>query len=468
MNYSKIDNITKNAGTLSFWRKTAFGVGGTANNLMQNSINNMASQVFNIFLGVNPALVSLGIFAARLWDAFTDPAMGGISDNTRSRFGRRRPYIFIGGILSALTYVLLWRVPGGWDETGYFLWFMIGSILFYTCYTIFSVPFSALSYELSPDYNERTRVMAFTAFFAALAGISIQWTFRLTQMDCFENTLDGMQTISLFFAGIMIFATAIPALTSKERFVRNQRKERIPLISSLLTTLKNRVFLLLIGAVICACLGLFMIGQLGIYINLYYVFPDNAKAAATYMGLGGMIYHLSGGITAAPIISWISSKIGKKKTLIGGLILAMAGSALKYVMYVPEYPWLQFVAAIMMSPGLSCLWILTPSMVADICDEDELHTGVRREGMYSAMYSNVMKIGVSVGLLFVGVILNASGFDAKLGAAQSPEAIQSMRICFSAIPVAGLLLAILFVSRYPISSERAAETRRKLEARRAV
>ncbi|MFA5689849.1 MAG: MFS transporter [Kiritimatiellales bacterium] len=455
------------AGILSFWQKTAFGVGSTADNLMQNSVNTMANQVFNIFLGVNPALVSLGIFSARLWDAFTDPVMGGISDNTRSRFGRRRPYMLIGGVLAAFMYVLLWRVPsGGWSEIGYFLWFLIGSITFYTFYTIFSVPFNALGYELSTDYNERTRIMAFRAFFSALAGFSIQWIFRLTQMDCFENTLDGMRTVSLFIAGIMIVASIIPAVCSKERFAKTQAKECIPLFASLLVTLKNRTFVLLICAVICACLGLFMIGQLGIYINIYYVFGGDAKAASTYLAFGGMIYHLCGGITAAPVISWISSKIGKKKTLIGGLTLAAAGSMLKYVTYVPEYPCLQFIVSVMMSPGLSCLWVLAPSMVADICDEDELHTGVRREGMYSAMYSNVMKIGVSVGLLFIGVILNASGFDAKLGAAQSPAAIQAMRICFTVIPVVGLLLAILFVSRYPISAECADETRRKLEARR--
>lgn len=460
-------NVTQNRNALSFWKKLAFGIGGTGDNLMQNGINNMASQVFNIFLGVNPALISFAIFAARLWDAFTDPTMGSISDNTRGRLGRRRPYIFAGGIFAALTFILLWRVPMGWSPTAYFLWFLFGSILFYTFYTIFSVPYNALSYELSPCYHERTRIMAFKCFFGAVAGISIQWMFRLTQMECFKNTLDGMKTVSIGAAVIILCTSIVPALFLKERFAHSAQ-EKIKLLDSLKVTLKNRTFTLLIASLILICLGLFMVGQLGVYINIFYVYGGDKKAAATLLGFGGTFYQLVGGIIAAPIISWISSHTGKKATLIGGLILAMIGTGATFFTYNPHWPYLQLLSLMVMSPGLSCLWILTPSMVADICDEDELKTGIRREGMYGAVYSNVMKIGVSVGLLFVGVILNASGFDAALGAAQPEHALLIMRICFAAIPVSGLLLGLLCISRYPITAARAAETRAALEARHAA
>lgn len=459
----------KNSGKkdlLSYWQKTAFGVGGTADNLMQNSVNNMANQVFNIFLGINPVLVSIGIFAARIWDAFTDPTMGSISDNSRGRFGRRRPYILIGGILAALTFILLWRVPEHWSEPGLFLWFLFGSLLFYTFYTVFSVPYNALSYELSPNYNERTRIMAFRVFFAGVAGIFIQWIFRLTQMDCFENTLDGMRTVSLGVAAIIAVTAVIPAICSKERLAHTvSDQKKVPLLDSLKVTLKNRTFTMLITAVILICLGLFMVGQLGIYINIYYVYGGDEKAAATILGFAGTLYHLTGGITASPIISAISSRFGKKKTLIGGLVLALIGTAGKFWTYNPEMPYLQLVSLALMSPGLCCLWMLTPSMVADICDEDELDTGIRREGMYGAVYTNVMKIGVSVGLLFVGVVLAASGFDASLGVAQPEHTLLVMRICFAAIPSAGLLLGLFCVTRYPITAQRAAAVREQLDAR---
>lgn len=390
--------------------------------------------------------------------------MGSISDNTRTRFGRRRPYILAGGVLATFMFIGLWWVPESMPEIGIFLWLLIGSLVFYTFYTIFSVPYNALSYELSPNYNERTRIMAFKCFFGAIAGMSIQWMFRLTQMDCFENTLDGMRTVSIGAAAIILCTSIVPALFLKERFAHSAQA-KVKLLDSLKVTLKNRTFTLLITAVILICLGLFMVSQLGLYINIFYVFKGDQKAAATMMGLSGMLYHLVGGIAAAPIISWVSGRVGKKKTLFGGLILAAIGTGTTFITYNPHWPYLQFLNLVAMSPGLSCLWILTPSMVADICDEDELKTGMRREGMYGAVYSNVMKFGVSVGLLFVGVILNVSGFDASLGAAQPEYALLIMRICFAAIPVAGLLLGLLCISRYPITAAQAAATRAALESR---
>lgn len=460
------DKGSKSKNTLSFWRKTAFGVGGAAENLMQNGINNMANQVFNIFLGVNPMLISIAIFAARLWDAFTDPTMGSISDNTRGRFGRRRPYMLVGGILATIMFVLLWRVPPEWSEKGHFLWFLFGSILFYTFYTVFSVPCQALIYELSPDSNERTRIVAFRTVFAACSGIAIQWMFRLTQMDCFENTLDGMRVVSLGAAVIILIGTVVPALTAKERLAGVvSHQDKVSLWSSLKVTLRNRNFMKLVISVICVSLGLFMVGQLGLYVNIYYVFGGEEKAASTMLGFAGMIYHLVGGILAAPIISIVSARIGKKKTMMGGLTLALIGTLTKFVTYSPQWPWMQVVSLVLMSPGLSCLWVLTPSVVADICDEDEFNTGVRREGMYSAVYTNMMKIGVSIGLLFVGFILNASGFDAALGADQTEGSLMFMRVCFTAIPSVGLILGMSIISRIPMSAKRADEVRAELDAR---
>jgi GPH family glycoside/pentoside/hexuronide:cation symporter len=221
----------------------------------------------------------------------------------------------------------------------------------------------------------------------------------------------------------------------------------------------------LVVSVICVSLGLFMVNQLGLYVNVYYVFGGEEKAASTMLGFVGMIYHLAGGILAAPIISIVSARIGKKKTMLGGLTLALIGTLTKFVTYSPEWPWMQVVSLVLMSPGLSCLWVLTPSVVADICDEDEFNTGVRREGMYSAVYTNMMKLGVSIGLLFVGFILNASGFDAELGANQSDRALMFMRVCFTAIPAVGLILGMSIISRIPMSAQRAEEVRTALDAR---
>ena len=117
--------------------------------------------VLNLGLGMNPALVGLLGALPRLTDAITDPLMGYISDNTRSRWGRRRPYIFCGAILVGIVFALLWQLPDNRSENYYFWYFLIGSFLFYLAYTVFVTPWVALGYELTPDYHERTRLMGF-------------------------------------------------------------------------------------------------------------------------------------------------------------------------------------------------------------------------------------------------------------------------------------------------------------------
>jgi GPH family glycoside/pentoside/hexuronide:cation symporter len=453
---------------VSVWLKAAFGVGGVADTLMQNAVNNMANQVLNIFLGLNPVLISLAIFISRLWDAFTDPIMGAISDNTRTRFGRRRPYMLFGGLGAGVLFVLLWRFPFVDSHMGYFYWFLGCSLAFYSFYSVFSVPYNALSYELSPSYNERTRIMAFKFTFAAIAGLLIQWQFKLTQLNCFDNTLDGMRTVSIGIAAVIVITTFIPAIFCRERLLKDVvSQKKIKLFNSLKTTFSNQSFGLLMLALLLCCVGMFMVIQLGTYINIYYIYGGDTKAASTTLGIAGTTYHLMGGILASPIISYIAARIGKKKMLMIGLVLAMFGAASKFFTYSPEWPYLQLLSLAVMSPGLACLWILTSSMVADICDEDELENGTRREGMFSAVYGYIMKVGISVGLLLTGFLLNAAGFDANLGADQDPHTILYLRIQLAAIPATALLLALLLVSRFPITPERAAFVREQLEKRHA-
>lgn len=453
---------------LPFSSKLLFGVGGTIDAYLSTAIHTIANQVFNIFLGMNPVLISLVIFLSRLWDAFTDPFMGSVSDNTRSRFGRRRPFILVGGIGAALIYVLMWRFSPTWSHVVIFWWFLLMTLVFYTFGTICSVPYNALSYELSPNYNERTRIMAVRIFFGALAGVSVQWTYRLTQMECFTDTLDGIRTVSIGIALILVVSALLPALFSKERLAQvAQRQQKVPFWPSLKQTFRNSSFVFLIAGVILACLGLFMVGQLGTYINIYHIFGGDTKAASTMLGLGGMLYHLCGGVMAAPLISFLARKFGKKETLLGGLLLGIVGTGTKFWTYTPDNPYLQLTSMLVMSPGLSCLWILTPSIVADICDEDELETGIRREGMYGAVYSNVMKFGMSIGLLLTGFILNLTGFRAELGNQQPEHSLFMMRILYALIPSSSLLLAVACILKVGVSEQKANGIRAQLDARHA-
>ena len=179
-----------------------------------------------IFLGLNPALFGLAMTIPRIWDAFTDPVMGRISDRTQSRYGRRRPYVFFGALAVALTFLTIWMVPQSMGDTGTFLWLTIGSVLFFTAFTVFSVPFNALVYEQTPDYHERTRLMFYLALFYNIGNLCVNWYVPATNWSGFENPLVGARWIALGLALVVFIGMGIlPAIFGKERFYNVAQKE---------------------------------------------------------------------------------------------------------------------------------------------------------------------------------------------------------------------------------------------------
>jgi glycoside/pentoside/hexuronide:cation symporter, GPH family len=450
---------------VSLGSKTAYGLGGLAENTMHNSVNNMANPVFNVGLGVAPALIGVATSIFRLWDAITDPVMGVISDRFESRFGRRKPFILIGALLSALFFIAIWWAPTGLSETGYFFWFLGVSLLFYTGFTVFGVPYLAMGYELSPDYHERTRVMAFRTWFASVGGIGIQWLFWLTQRDIFENTVEGMRWVGLCVGVVLLLCAAAPGLFVKERKLtdaeRTHNRENIK-FRGMFSVFKVKPFLYIFGALITAVLGMFMVAILGFYINVYYVFGGDLKASSTVIGVSGSFYHLCC-LISVPLITWTSTRMGKRKTLIVFLGLAIVATIGKWWLFTPAAPYAQLIVTGLLAPGLSALWTLLGSMIADVTDYDELENGTRREGSFGAIYNWTLKLGFAVCFLIAGFILQASGFDEKLGGNQSADTITTLRFLYSAVPVIGLAAAIVCIWRFPIDEARANEIREKLK-----
>ncbi len=352
--------------------KVAYGMGAVAENAMQNAVTNMANPFFNVALNVAPSLLGIAVMLFRLWDAITDPIMGWISDRTRSRFGRRRPYIICGAIAGGLLFALMWWCPRGMSTTFYFSWYMMVSILFYTAFTVFGVPYVALGYELSPDYHERTRVMSFRTGFQSIAGFCIQWLFWLTQRDCFEDTVDGMRWVGIGFGALMIIMGVVPGLFLKERTLTleeqsaNTEKSRF---KDVLSVFKTKPFLYVLAALVTAITGMFLVITFGFYINVYYIFGGDLKAASTVLGVSGTVYHASC-IASVPLIAWTSTKLGKKSALLIFLVLAALGSSLKWWLFTPDNPWLQLITVVLIAPGLSGVWRLLSSMTADVTDWD--------------------------------------------------------------------------------------------------
>jgi GPH family glycoside/pentoside/hexuronide:cation symporter len=203
---------------VSLPHRMAYGAGAFANNLLGAASGGMMI-VLNLGFGMNPALAGVIVGAMpRLIDAFTDPLMGYISDNARTRWGRRRPFIFCGAIVTAIIFAILWQVPASRSDNFYFVWFLVGYILFYVGYTVFATPWVALGYELTPDYNERTRLMGTQNFIGSLAFMISPWFLKIMYMDkYFPDLKAGAAGLALLIAGVTIGLGILPAIFLRER-----------------------------------------------------------------------------------------------------------------------------------------------------------------------------------------------------------------------------------------------------------
>ncbi len=208
---------TSNSDKISFIQKFIYGLGAFVNNLLGAAIGTMTI-VLNLGLGMNPALVGLLGSLPRLIDAFTDPLMGYISDHTKSKWGRRRPYIFLGAILAAISFALLWQLPRDQSEDFYFWFFLMGSMFFYLAYTMFATPWVALGYELTPDYHERTRIMAVQNFMGQFAWLVAPWFLLFMQNETlFNDMIEGAGWLAIIIAIFTVCIGILRALFLVER-----------------------------------------------------------------------------------------------------------------------------------------------------------------------------------------------------------------------------------------------------------
>jgi len=212
---------------LSFRQKMAYGIGMAPFALMTQGMVQMINPIFNDCLGVDPRLVSWVMGGSRIWDAVTDPVMGTITDNTRSRWGRRRPWIAIGAFLCCITFSAIWLFPRGMSPLFYFWWFFGSSLIFYLASTMYSVPYIALGMEVSPDYHERTSVMAYRTVLSQVGALCIGGFFWFTSLPRFTDRADGMRTGGIIFGLIILVLGIIPAFfrASIRAFSRRRRRK---------------------------------------------------------------------------------------------------------------------------------------------------------------------------------------------------------------------------------------------------
>ena len=477
-------HVTAPEDRIPLQHKIIYGLGAFTNNLLGAAIGTMVI-VLNLGLGMNPALVGLVSALPRLSDAITDPLMGYLSDNTKSRWGRRRPYIFLGAIAAGITFALLWQLPGGQSENFYFWYFLGGSIIFYLAYTAFATPWVALGYELTPDYHERTRLMGVQNFMGQWAWIVAPWFLWFMQSETlFDDLTEGAGWLAIIIAGFTICIGILPAVFLRERFTAgetkpasansepNQGSDNAVLkpgvrgfLAGFATTIKFRPFLLLCGATFLVFNGFMMVGSFQTYVIIYYVFGGDQALGAEFAGWAGTVSAVAT-FAAIYIVTKLSTAVGKRRAFFISTTISVVGYCLKWFCYNPAFPLLLLVPPVFIAFGLGGLFTLMGSMIADVCDLDELETGQRREGMYGSIFWWVVKLGMALALAGGGFLLNATGFDVALEGAQTEQTIFWMRLFDVVVPFVASGLAIWAIAAFPITEERAHEIRMELERRR--
>jgi GPH family glycoside/pentoside/hexuronide:cation symporter len=464
---------------IPFPLKLVYGFGAFVNNILAAAIGGMII-VLNLGLGMNPALVGLLGALPRLTDAITDPLMGYISDNTRTRWGRRRPYILFGAIAVGICFALLWQLPAGKSEVFYFWYFLGGSLIFYLAYTIYATPWVAFGYELTPDYHERTRLMGVQNFIGNIAYMISPYFLAIMYSETmFDNVVDGAASLAIMIGVVVIAMGVLPAIFLRERFkdlaaAESGEKAKggmgqaiMGFLRGFATTLKFKPFLKLCAATFLVFNGFILIASFQSYVIIYYVFRGDASAGAEFVGHSGLLQAVTALVVIA-FVTWLATKIGKRRAFFVSTGVSMVGYALKWFCYTPDNPWLVLIPAPLMAFGLAGLFTLMPSMICDVVDADELNTHERREGMYGSIFWWVVKLGQSVAIFGGGLLLNATGFDVSLGGDQSAEAITMMRLFDAIIPCLASGIAIWAIASYSITEEKAHDVRMELEARRGT
>lgn len=476
--------VTAPEDRIRFTHRLAYGAGAFVNNLLAAASGGMMI-VLNLGLGLNPALVGLLGALPRLTDAITDPIMGFISDNAHTRWGRRRPFIFAGAIAAGVTFILLWQLPRGQSETFYFVYFLVMSILFYMGYTVFATPWVALGYELTPDYNERTRLMGTQNFIGQLAYVVSPWfLWIMTFKGFFPDQVAGAAGLAIIVALVAMALGVLPAIFLRERMLavataeaHAARAERAvgrggafrrnlaEFFRAFGTTMSSGPFLKLSLATFLVFNGFMLISSFQYYVIIYYVCGGDQMEGAKYAGYAGTVGGLSTFAVVA-FVTWMATRIGKRGAFFVSTGVAMVGYALKWVCYNPDVPWLVVAPAPLLAFSLGSLFTLMPSMIADVVDTDELKTHQRREGMYGSIFWFMVKLGMAAALAGGGYLLNATGFDVALGGAQGARTIILMRLCDAGIPIVTSIIAIWAVATFPITEASAFAVRQELERRR--
>ena len=459
--------------------RIAYGIGGAAGGIKNNGFDYVLLLFYSQVLGLPAIWVAAALWIALLFDAVSDPVVGYWSDNLKSRYGRRHPFMYAAMVPVAVGYFFVWNPPAGLDGSGLFAWLLTLTVFVRLMYTLFEVPQHALAAELSQDYDARTSLMSFRYFFAWIGGLTVQvilFRFLLQPSERDPSGffhLDGWHTYGLLGASCIFTAILITSVGT-HRHIPHLKAPPAPrkltpmkVMGEIWETVSNPSFRALFIATLFGLLATGVSATLNQYINGFFW-------EFTSLQIYGLTLAVFLSAMLALLIAPIAGKaFGKKRAAIGIGLLAftiapapvfakllglLPDNNLDEVMFhslsIPITPLFAIILVITVFDLalIIAYQMLAASMVADIVEENELATGRRSEGIYFAGISFMRKLAQGVGVLTASAILAVAAITPGMRPVDaSEEAVRTLGFGYAIMLLSLWMLMLLSISFYRIS-----------------
>ncbi|MGF1495695.1 MAG: MFS transporter [Elainellaceae cyanobacterium] len=468
MNPAKPHPPALDAERLSFWTKLSYGIGTIGTSLT----GSILAFFFMFFLtdvaGVPAAWAGSILMIGQISDAVSDPIIGMWSDRTKSRWGRRYPWILAGAVPFGLSFFLLWLIPS--SNVGLlFIYYVVIGILFKTAFTAVYLPYVSLTPELTQGYHERTSLNSFRFTFSigssilalALVGVIFDLVDDLSTRYVMVGIVGALLCVVPLY--ICVWGTRRRVLASERRHAQTPRPAPLPLVEQVRIAFSNRPFLLVMGIYLCSWLA----AQMTAVVMQYFV--------VSWMNLSAQIFTYFAlavqGTALSMLFVWshLSQRLGKKAVYFLGVGLWIIAQGGLFFLTPGQVP-LMFLLGVMAGFGVSTAYLIPWSMLPDVIELDELKTGQRREGVFYAFMVMVQKVGLAIGIFLVGQVLSWAGYVESVPGEPPPvqpdSALLVIRLAIGPIPTALLILGLVLAYFYPITREIYAKILLRLSQRR--
>jgi len=436
--------------------KTLYGAGDFGFSLTGTMIGVLHLFFLLDVVGISPKYAALAIFIGKSWDWINDPLIGHLSDKTRSRWGRRRPFLLFGFLPYALAFALLWWKPPLTTDIQFVIYYAIAYFIYDAAATFVYMPYFALTPELTQDYDERTSLTSYRMFFSILAGL-VAFTVPLMVI----GKMQPENASKILWVGIAAgLAAGFPLLLTffgvREK-PEYQEQETPKLFDSIKAAIRNKPFLFAMG------IFLFTWASIEIVQNMLLLFlkyrMDMEGQSDIILGTVFVVAMLF-----LPFWDWVSKKLDKRKAYIWGMIfLSIVLIILAYIKPDSGFTYILLLAGLA-GIGVSAVHVLPWSMIPDAIEWDQLQTGERHEGMFYSIVTLFKKVANSIAVPMTALILESTGYIGN-AAQQNPSTVKAIMMMTGPLPAAFMLVGIAFAILYPLNRKKYQEITDKLSAK---